>query len=91
MHEHADAGRGANDTATATTSISNASLEVLFMRFRRVSRLPGSPRICHLAEIRTDIRELRATVESNVRTFVVTQTSTVLGVAAIVLAYDRLF
>ncbi len=42
-----------------------------------------------IAEIREDIRELRFAVQSNVRTFVVTQTSTVLAVAAIVLAYDR--
>jgi hypothetical protein len=43
-----------------------------------------------LLDIRTDIRELRSTVQSNARTFVVTQTSTVIAVAGMVLAFDRL-
>lgn len=37
-----------------------------------------------MAELRIDIREIRAAMQSNARTFVVTQTSTVLAVAAIV-------
>ncbi len=37
-----------------------------------------------LSEMRTDIREIRSAMQSNARTYLVTQTSTVLAVAAIV-------
>lgn len=37
-----------------------------------------------MTEIRTDMREIRAAMQSNARTYLVTQTSTVLAVAAIV-------
>lgn len=43
-----------------------------------------------MAEVRTDIREIRAAMQSNARTYLVTNTSTVLAMAAMVLAYDRL-
>lgn len=43
-----------------------------------------------LLDIRSEIRQLHSNVQANVRTFVVTQTSTVIAVAGMVLAFDRL-